>query len=349
MDQDRTTSRRSFLGTAAGATGVALAAAVWKPTQAAAALPQEGPAVASPIAERSYVSGNFLLTLDGSNAGFLKAIDGGYITADVINQSLGASGGITKKHIGSPKYEEFSLQVGFSMTKAFYDWIAASWNMNYTRHDGSVILTDFDYVARSARNFEDALLTETGIPACDGSAKEPGYLTVNFQPEFIKYVPGSGETIDFDQRQQKLWVASNFRLEIDSVDCTRVNKIDAFTIKQGVVTDSLGDARAMQVKPAAPVFPNLKVTFSQVSLPSWMDWFQSFVVQGNNSDAQEKNGRLQLLTPDLGTTLAEIKFFNIGIFKLEQQSSADTSAIARWAAELYVERMEFRYMPPVST
>jgi hypothetical protein len=348
MDQDRTTSRRRFLGTAAGATGVTLAAAVLKPTQAAAAIPQQGTPVASPIAERSYVAGNFFLTLDGSNAGFVKAIDGGYITADVIDQSLGASGGFTKKHIGSPKYEEFSLRVGFSMSKAFYDWIAASWKMNYTRHDGSVILADFEYIARSARDFEDAILTETGIPECDASATELGYLTVNFQPEFIKYVAGSGENINFDQRQQKLWVASNFRLEIDGVDCTRVNKIDAFTIKQGVVSDSLGSARDLQLKPAAPVFPNLKVTFSQVSLPSWMDWFQSFVVQGNNSDAQEKNGRLQLLTPDLGTTLAEIKFFNVGIFKLEQQPSADSNALARWAAELYVERMEFTYMP-VST
>lgn len=350
MDQDRTTSRRSFLGTAAGATGVALAAAVWKPAQAAAALPQQGAAVGNPIGERSYIAGNFFLTLDGSGAGFLKAIDGGYITADVIDQSFGASGGFTKKHIGAPKYEEFSLQVGFSMNKAVYDWIAASWKMNYARHDGSVILTDFEYIARSAREFKDALLTETTIPACDGSVKEPGYLTVNFQPEFIEYVPGSGERITFDQQnQQKLWVASNFRLEIDGVDCTRVNKIDAFTIKQGVITDSLGDARDMQVKPTAPAFPNVKVTFSQVSLPSWMAWFQSFVVQGNNSDGQEKNGRLQLLTPDLGTTLADIKFFNIGIFKLEQQDAADANAIARWAAELYVERMEFRYMPPVST
>jgi hypothetical protein len=123
---------------------------VLKPTQAAAAMPQHGAPVPSPIAQRSYVTGNFFLALDGSKAGFVKAIDGGFITADVIDQSLGASGCFTKKHIGSPTYEEFSLQVGFSVSKAFYDWIAASWQMNYTRHDGSVILADFEYIARSA-------------------------------------------------------------------------------------------------------------------------------------------------------------------------------------------------------
>jgi hypothetical protein len=349
MNQDRTTSRRSLLGTAAGATGAALAAAVWKPTQAAAALPQEMAAAADPSAERSYTSGNFFLTLDGSKVGFIKAIDGGYITADVIDHTQG-TGAFSKKQIGSPIYEEFSLQLGFAMNKPIYDWIAASWKMNYARHDGSIIAADFEYVARSAREFKGALLTETTIPACDGSVNAPGYLTVNFKPDFITYVPGSGEKITFDQgNQQKLWLPSNFRLEIDGVDCTRVSKIDAFTVKQGVVTDSVGDARVIQMKPAAPVFPNVKVTLSQISLASWMDWFQSFVVQGNNSDGQEKNGRLQLLTPDLGTALAEIKFFNMGIFKLEQESTAaDANAIVRWAAELYCERMEFTYLPAVT-
>jgi hypothetical protein len=169
-----------------------------------------------------------------------------------------------------------------------------------------------------------------------------------------------GYTIGGGGSQQKIWVASNFRLEIDGLDCTRVNKIDAFTIKQGVLADSVGDVRDLKLKPSVPTFPNLKITLSQLSLQSWMDWFQSFVVQvppprrsrcrrraprSNSSDAQEKNGRLQLLSPSLDTTLAEIKFFNMGIFKLEQEDSADANAIARWAAELYVERMEFKYMP----
>ncbi len=348
MDDDRTTSRRKFLGTAAGATGVALTAAVWKPTQAAAMVRDKVGQASGPNGTRSYIAGNFFLTLDGSNVGFIKAIDGGYITADVIDQSFGPSG-FTKKHIGSPKYEEFSIQFGFAMNKAIYDWISASWKMDYTRHDGSIIAADFEHVARSAREFKNALLTETTIPACDASVKELGYLTVNFQPDFIRYVPGSGETLPADGGgAQKLWVASNFRLEIDGLDCTRVSKIDALTIKQGVIADSVGDVRDMQVKPSAPVFPNVRITLSQLSLQSWMAWFESFVVQGNNSDAQEKNGRLQLLSPDLGTTLAEIKFFNMGIFKLEQQESADANAIARWAAELYAERMEFIYMPPVT-
>lgn len=155
VDDDRMTSRRRFLGTAAGATGVALTAAIWKPTQAAAMVRDEVAQATGPSATRSYVAGNFFLTLDGADIGFIKAIDGGYIRADVIDQTFGTSS-FTKKHIGSPKYEEFSIQFGFAMNKAIYDWISASWKMDYTPHDGSIIAADFEHVARSAREFKNA-------------------------------------------------------------------------------------------------------------------------------------------------------------------------------------------------
>ncbi len=340
-----TTSRRRFLGTAAGATGVALAAAAWKPAQAAAAIPDQGGRVASPI--RSFVSGHFSLELDGTNVGVLRSVDGGGATAGVITETVGEDR-YAHKHLGNVKYEEFTMQLGFSMNKAVYDWIAASWTRNYIRKSGAVVAADFKYDVKSERQFSDALITETAIPACDGSSKEAGYLRLNFAPEFTTDVKASG-TLSVS-KQQKLWLPSNFKLEIDGLDCTRVNKVDAFTVKQAVVTDEIGDDREYEREPAKIEFPNLAITFSAVSAESWVNWHKSFLIQGNNGQDQEKNGRLLFLSANLQEQLLEIKFFNLGIFKLDAEAGEpNADAPARMTAELYCERMEFKYMPSVIT
>ncbi len=106
-------------------------------------------------AERSYVSGNYFLTIDGAKAGFLKSVDGGGVTAEVINEPAGKSY-FVKKHIGQPKYEDFTIQVGFSMSKVFYSWIQQSWSMSYQRMDGSIIALDYQLNPVSEREFKQA-------------------------------------------------------------------------------------------------------------------------------------------------------------------------------------------------
>jgi hypothetical protein len=51
--------------------------------------------------DRSYVSGNYFVTLGGEKCGFVKSIDGGAVAAEVINEPPGSSF-FVKKHIGRP-------------------------------------------------------------------------------------------------------------------------------------------------------------------------------------------------------------------------------------------------------
>ena len=328
------TSRRSFLGTAAGLTGVALATGAWRP----AAGPSEAAATRS-----SFAVGNFALELDGTSAGFLKSVDGGSIYADVV-ETTGTPA--AKKHIGSPKYEDFSLQVGFSMSKAVYDWIDSTWTGNFMRKNGAVLAADLNRVVKSSRTFQEALLTETTIPACDGSAKDPAYLTLGFAPERIQASKKIGQTLTA-AKQQKAWLSSNFRLKIDNLDCTKVSKIDAFTIKQSVSESGIGETREPQKEPGKLEFPNLKLTLAETSASTWNLWFEDFVINGNNGDVDERNGTLEFLSPNGTEVFAHVAFFNLGIYRLgptPHMSGADT--IPRVEAELYCERMRFKLGPP---
>jgi hypothetical protein len=100
-------------------------------------------------------------------------------SAEVINEPAGASY-FVKKHIGQPKYEELTLQLGFGQGKALYDWISKSWKMTYVRKD--VKLTE----GAQVRPATQCLVTETTVPALDAARREPGFLTLKFAPETIR-------------------------------------------------------------------------------------------------------------------------------------------------------------------
>ena len=351
MNEERTTSRRRFLGTAAGATGVALAAAAWTPTQAAAAVPDTGQGTQSPTAvERRFRPGVFALTLSGAGAGFLKAIDGGDAHGEVITIPSG-SGGFPNKTISNLRYDDFALQLGFGMTKAVYDWIAASWKMNYIRKQGSITTADFNYQAKSERQFRDALITETSFPALDAASKDAGYLTLQFATEETIDLPASG-ALSAPATKQKLWLTSNFKLQIDGIDATKVSKIEAFSVKQQFVESEVGPGRIGGKEPGKLEFPDLKITLAQSSIATWAAWFDDFVIKGNNGADKEKSGRIVFLSPDLQTELGEIKLINVGIFRLDPDADDPSSAdkIARFTAEIYVEQMQLNVPPaPVIT
>jgi phage tail-like protein len=296
---------------------------------------------------RSYVAGNFLFNLNGVKCGFVRSVEGGDITAEVIEEPRKGTA-FVKKHIGQPKYEDITLTVGFDLDESLYEWIAASWKMNYARKDGSITAVDATMQAKSEREFFHALITEIGFPALDGSSKEPAYLTVKFSPEYTRIAKASGKVAAVKPAAQKQFLPSNFRLELDGLDCTKVSKIDSFTVKQTPQKDDIGDLRDMQKEPGKVEFPNLRVELAEVTAATWHEWHEDFVVKGNNDDAHEKSGTIVFLTPNRQEELARINLFNVGIFALRRRpATAATEKVARVVAELYCERMELQVGKPL--
>jgi hypothetical protein len=304
-------------------------------------------APAAPVdRDRSYVSGSYFLSLDGAQCGFLRSVDGGAISAEVINEPASPSY-FTKKHIGQPKYEDVALRLGFSMTSDIYNWISDAWAMKPTRRNCLLTSLDFTLNAKDAVQFEQSLITETTIPACDGSSKEPAHLSLTLAPEYTHAAPPATVTTQLGKNEQKAWLPSNFVLAIDGLDCSRVSKVDSFTVKQAVVTDDIGDPRGHAKEPGKLEFPNLRISFSEATLQTWKAWFDDFVITGNNDESKEKSGTLTFLSPNGKDQLMTIKLHNLGIIKLEEdKAEAGSDRIVRWAAELYCERMELVKIGP---
>jgi hypothetical protein len=297
-----------------------------------------------PAINRSYAGGHYMLSLDGKPCGFLKSVEGGGIKAEVVTERI-SSGFFARKHIAGVSYEPFTLEVDLSMGPAFYDWIAAMIEGKAIRKNGAVILADQNNEIRSQIDFSNALITEITFPASDGSSKDAVYLTVKFKPEVTHFVKGSGKKITgkITKMVQKRWLPANFRLEIPGLDCTKVNRIDSFTIKQNTTVDSIGEARDYQLEPTSLEFPNLAFYLPESKAKSWIDWHEDFVIKGNCGQDQEKTGTLTFLAPNFKQELAQIDFFNLGIFSFTPDNvEARNEQIRRVKFEMYCESLKLK-------
>jgi T4-like virus tail tube protein gp19 len=287
------------------------------------------------------VAGNYFLTLDGAPCGFLRSAEGGDQVGEVVSVAVGP-GEFVRKQLGRIGYEDLELRLGLSMPKDLYDWIDASWQLQPTRRNGSVIEVGADGKPRAERAFSNALISETGFPALDAASKEAAFLTVRLTPEQVVLGKPSEAKLPAQPKPQKQFLPANFRFELGTLDCSRVSKIDAFTVKQTMSAVDVGETRIVEKEPTVIEFPNLRVTFAAADAPSWQSWFDEFVVKGSNDDQHELAGAIVFLAPDRKQELARIELRQVGIFALRRPPAAATDRVARFVAELYCERMSLR-------
>ncbi len=131
--------------------------------------------------------------------------------------------------------------------------------------------------------------------------------------------------------QPRKFVATNrFTMTIDGLDCTTVKKVSAITVR---------------IPPGgAPQVSNIVLTvWPGVSQDSFKTWFESFVVQGNNTDAQEKNGTLNY--GDKDGVLLPITMKGLGIVRMNRPNSKSPL----YEVELYCEGVSVAGRPKPRT
>jgi hypothetical protein len=274
------------------------------------------------------MNGHFALRLDGETS-LLAGAAGGAIFADVVEETAGP-GAHVKKHLAAPEFEDISAEVGLAMSDALFDWIAAAWAAADQAKDGALLAVDHQLAIKSERQFTAARIAATTFPALDAASKAALPLTLRLKPASITLVPGAGK-LPLGKAKQRLWQAANFRLTVDGLDCTKVSRIESFTVP-GAVGGKVD-------------FPALAVTLAAASAATWAAWFEDFVIDGNNGDAAEKNGQIAFLLPNLKTVLARIELHGLGIFRLDT-APGGPNQVQRLTAGLYCERMSLHRDTP---
>jgi hypothetical protein len=284
--------------------------------------------------------GHAALVLEGKTCGIARRLSGGSVGAHVL-QEMHQATGQKRKHIGAAIREDFSLDFGFAMGPPLLEWIAQTWKLQFPRRDGAILALDKDLVPRSQRKFTGALISETTIPALRKGGKEAVWLNLKFAVETVKLESASGGKVSGDPKHpEKLLLAEGFALDIEGLDCKTVKAIGSFTVRQSVHrNDAPGD---YQLEGGAVSFPDLEITFAEVSVESWQKWHEDFVVKGNNSEKDERSGTLTLLSPN-GQKMATIKLLGLGIFNLSHAPAGEDDEEHHMlaSAQLYCQQMEF--------
>ena len=300
-----------------------------------------GVVAAPPGAARSYSAAKFALEIDGSHAGFVNSAEGGLAFGDVIK--MPGDEFFFKKHIGNAGYRDIRLEFGADMDPSFYNWIAVAMRAEPLRLNGAILGVDFNGNVISRLEFLHAQITEVTFPALDASSKDAARMSIVLSPDqtVLNRKP-SGKLSFTSAKSQKRWLPSNFRLTIDGLDTKKVNKIEALTIK--LPRFGRDDEACVSCGASGPTqvdFPNIIMTIAEPAT-SVHDWFQDFVIAGNNGDDKEKGGTLEYLTPDLQTILFSLKFRNLGIFEvMPVVATAAGDTVPRLLVGMYCESMEF--------
>jgi len=300
--------------------------------------------------DRGFGISKYGIELQHTMSGFVKNVDGGNATADVIEEKIG-SDCLTKKHLGTLKYEDVSFQCGSGMSAQLYEWIKTGFNQTSHargREDGAILFADYDNQEVSRLTWTFGLLSEFSMPALDAASKDSAMMTVKFSPETTRKTWGGGGKLSFpiDASKQKKWLPSNFRLRIDGceIGCSKVNKIDQLTIKQKITENSIGEQRDYQKEPTSVQVPNLVITLAESHAQEFYAWHEDFVIKGNNGEDKEKGGTLEYLTPNLSEVLFTLHFYHLGVFKVTPDKvEASGEPIRRLKVEMYCEQIDFNY------
>jgi len=296
------------------------------------------------VQKRPYTTGHFELAIDGQKStAYLKSVDGGYVRASTIDEPVGPENQRIK-HTSVVDIEPFSCDFGIANSKDVLLWIQASWRKDFNRRNGQIVHANFDLKRTFEHEFFDALISETTFPGLDGSSKDAAFMKLKFNAERVvsRKIPPGAQISSPMGSKQKLWSPACFRFNIDGIDEMKyTNKIESFTIKQGIKKLYTGQDRFPQLEPTKIEFPNITGTIALEYADKLLAWYDRTVQTGQNDHKAQKTGSIEFLAPDLKTTLFSINLYEMALHHASiAQSSANADQIKRVKFELYVGRMD---------
>lgn len=289
-------------------------------------------------ATSSFNASSTLLTLDGVACGPVDNFEGGDArTSVVVEPSSGNA--LPKKHVTGVNYAPIIFDVRFPLPKPVVDAInefAAN-----RRSPSTLVLATYN------QNFQlygtplqanNAVLTEVRFPLLDvANAKDVMRATLVFTAGSVQTATvGVPATLSATSVRQSTGT-SGFKVHIGTLPTTGLSQVQAFTIKQ-----SSGSA--------APEFSNVMLTLVASDLAGWSAWRDSFVINGINDDASEKNASLEFLSSATSSgapaVVFTLQFSHVGIVRastIPMPSGAE--GVNRFQSEIYYETVSLTGAP----
>jgi hypothetical protein len=290
-------------------------------------------------APRSYVSGSFALYLDGTFAGYVNKMSGGFAEATVIEEPPADTYYVKKSVDGPPSYKEMTLVVSGGMTTSFYDWVREALVGKYRWRDGSIVSIDAAGKPIRTVDFDDAQITRVAFPRLDAESKEAFSFTVEITPSKAIARRG-GPNPPTAQKSQKKWLAANFDLAIDGASNLRTAAVEPIVIDIPFVDRTGPICSTPNCPPLAINFPNIEVTLAATGSDPAVRWYEESVYNMKN---QEKNGTIRLFGATSKEAILTLELHNLGVITMDNLEQAGPQPAI--ALRMYSEFMLFQVTP----
>jgi hypothetical protein len=286
-----------------------------------------------------YATRSSFLELDKAFAGQLVSVDGGDAMA-VVMEETPSSDLVVRKRVAGVHYTDIELECDAAMERSFFEWIQDTLKHKFTRKSGAISFLDGG-TEPSKLEFSNALVTGVSFPALDAGSKDATTMTVTLSPEYTRRLTGVGQarSAPVGPNRRGAWTPANFKLQIDGLDCEAVNTVESLTLKAVIPESDVGERREYEKEPVRLHVPDLVITLPASKAATFHAWHEDFVIKGLNGPAYEKNGVLELLSPNMKDVLLTLRFKNLGIFRLAPVKAPSGSGIALVRASMYCEQI----------
>lgn len=289
----------------------------------------------------------YLLELESKAAGRFFEMSGGGVQASVV-ETLGP-GTQRQKHLGSMKYDDILITCGTGMSRAFYNWIGDSFGGAAARRNGAVVLLDNSQAPTARLEFMHSLVKSVFLPQLNHSRNAAAYMKVSISPESTRSAEASRSEKPgvYAAALPKAWNISDFRIKIQGLDsdCAHVTQVGALSLGQKIAEDDWGEKRDSRKEPGRTEYSDLILALPGNRAAGFIKWFDDFVVNGNNTSNNEKQGVLEYFAPNSTKAYFQVEFSGLGIYNLSGASAMAAKSAAPVTVTMYCEAMKFRAGP----
>ena len=291
--------------------------------------------------QRTYSAGRVGLELNGVFVGPLVEVEGGEVFGAVAVEP-GGQGQSPGKHIADIGYDPIVMRFGSGMGEALYAWIGDALAGKSSGMSGAVLMSDFDGRIQERLEFAHAVITGVAFDLLDGTNRGVWQITLTIQPEGTRRSKGGGSTPRI-MGKARVALRDNFRVTLGELPTARVVTVQLPTATADV-GHPVGDLRLPDPAAVTLSVSNLVLTVSAADGAAFLDAADRFLVEGHSEQADELNGKVELLGPNLKDVLFTFTLNQLGFVRASRErmgSAFDAGVTRRVRAEFYCESVGF--------
>lgn len=276
----------------------------------------------APTPVRGTSSRKAVLRIGETPAASVERYTGAEPFADVINEP----GGLlpyAKKHLGEVRFADLEALVAVDAHPALFRWIRDAW---FGSPDRDKVFLDGGL---GGLELTRASIVEVTLPALDHASRDRSFLGLRVATRSARRTRASPALVERTERE---FLAHNFQVQIDGLDCTGVLGAEAMTVRTSF--PEAGTKKKPQL-----IFPDIHLFLDAARADPFREWFEDFVIAGNNDDDKEREGSITYQDPMMGDPLCVLQLVHVGIYRIADLPPPPTGP-RRVRVDLYCERME---------